>query len=418
MSTSTPTIPESAPAQSRPDRSCVLAVNGGSSSLKFALFDVPPSSCTPPSPILAGRVERIGLDGSRMSVTTKTNDAERQSWPVSAPDPVAAADVVLDWLESSHGQASIAGVGFRVVHGGPHYHRPERITPDLVAELRRLIPLDVDHLPGEIALIEHFQKKMPGIALVACFDTAFHRDLPRVAQIVPVPRRFESAGVRRYGFHGLSYAYLMEELERVAGREVAAGRVILLHLGSGASAAAVHAGKCLDTTMGFTPASGLVMSTRTGDIDPGLPAFLAQTAGMTATQFHSMVNHESGLLGVSETSPDLRDLFARRDHDPRAAEALALFQYQAKKTIGAYAAVLGGVDVIVFSGGIGENSPETRAGICDGLAFLGIQIDKGRNQANAPLISTDGARTPVRVIPTDEESMIARETSRLLDERF
>ncbi len=321
---------------------------------------------------------------------------------------MAAADVVLDWLEDKIGRKAIAGAGFRVVHGGPRYHHPELVTADLIAELRRLIPLDVDHLPGEIALIERFQQQWPGLALIACFDTAFHHDLPRVAQIVPIARRLTAAGVRRYGFHGLSYAYLLEELERLAGPEQAQGRVILLHLGSGASMAAVQHGRSIDTTMGFTPASGLVMSTRSGDIDPGLPWFLARTAGLTPERFHALINHESGLLGVSETSPDFRDLLSRRDHDPRAAEALALFTYQAKKAIGSFAAALGGVDVVVFSGGIGENSPEARAAICEGLSFLGITLDEDRNHSNAPLISADDARTPVRVIRTDEESMIAR----------
>jgi acetate kinase len=206
----------------------------------------------------------------------------------------------------------------------------------------------------------------------------------------------------------------MEEIGRLAGPEQALGRIVILHLGSGASVAAVHKGHCVDTTMGFTPASGLVMSTRSGGIDPGLPGFLAQSAGMTAEEFHAMVNHESGLLGVSEISPDYRDLLSRRAHDAWAAEALALFDYQAKKAIGAYAAALGGLDLLVFSAGIGEHSPEARAGICEGLSFLGITLDQSRNRMNAPLISTDDARTPVRVIPTDEESMIARATAKLL----
>ena len=244
---------------------------------------------------------------------------------------------------------------------------------------------------------------------VACFDTAFHHDLPRVAQIVPIPRRYEAAGVRRYGFHGLSYAYLMEELARVAGPEAAAGRVILAHLGSGASLAAVREGRCVDTTMGLTPASGLVMGTRSGDIDPGLVRFLMRSEGMTTEQFHDLVNHESGLLGVSETSPDLRDLLARQDADVRAAEAVALFCYQAKKAIGALAAALGGLDILVFSGGIGENSPEARRRICAGLEFLGIALDDRRNARRCP--ADLGPRRPRRRCAssrTDEESMIAR----------
>ena len=243
---------------------------------------------------------------------------------------------------------------------------------------------------------------------MACFDTAFHHDLPRVAQIIAIPRRYEAAGVRRYGFHGLSFAYLMEELARVGGPEAARGRVILAHLGSGASLAAVREGRCIETTMGLTPASGLVMGTRCGDIDPGLVRYLMRARGLTIDQFHDLVNHESGLLGVSETSPDLRDLLARQDDDVRAAEAVALFCYRAKTWLGALAAALGGLDTLVFAGGIGENSPEARRRICDGLEFLGIAVDERRNAANAPLISTEDGRVAVRVIRTDEESLIAR----------
>ena len=238
--------------------------------------------------------------------------------------------------------------------------------------------------------------------------------MPRVAQIVPIPRRFEAAGVRRYGFHGLSYAYLMEELARVAGPDEARGRVILAHLGAGASLAAVKGGRSIDTTMGFTPASGLVMGTRTGDLDPGLVRFLSRTEAMTADQFDGLVNHESGLLGVSETSSDVRDLLARQSVDVRAAEAIELFCYHAKKWIGAFAAALGGLDTLVFAGGIGENSPEIRRRICESLEFLGIALDEGRNTSSALLISTDQGPVKVRVIPTDEALMIARAAARLI----
>jgi acetate kinase len=237
--------------------------------------------------------------------------------------------------------------------------------------------------------------------------------MPRVAQIVPIPRRFEAAGVRRYGFHGLSYEYLMEELARVAGAEEALGHVILAHLGAGASLAAVQRGQSIDTTMGFTPASGLVMGTRTGDIDPGLVRFLSRTEGMTADEFDEVVNHESGLLGVSETSSDVRDLLARQNADVRAAEAIELFCYHAKKWIGAFAAALGGLDTLVFAGGIGENAPEIRHRICAGLAFLGIALDENRNATSALLISTDQGPVKVRVIRTDEELMIAKAAARL-----
>jgi acetate kinase len=243
---------------------------------------------------------------------------------------------------------------------------------------------------------------------VACFDTAFHHDLPRVAQIIAIPRRYEAAGVRRYGFHGLSYAYLMEELARVAGPRAARGRVILAHLGAGASLAAVRDGRCVETTMGLTPTSGLVMGTRCGDIDPELVRFLMKAGGLTIDQFHDLVNHQSGLLGVSESSADLRDLLAVQDRDVHAAEAVEVFCYRAKTALGALAAALGGLDTLVFAGGIGENSPEARRRICDGLEFLGIAVDERHNSANAPLISTEDGRVAVRVIPTDEESVIAR----------
>jgi acetate kinase len=340
-------------------------------------------------------------------------DGERpESVPVEAPDQAAAAGLVIDRVRHAWRLSLVAAIGHRVVHGGGRFVETELISGPMLEELRRLSPLDPDHLPGEIALIETFQEAFPSVPQVACFDTAFHRDLPAVARIVPIPRRYEALGVRRYGFHGLSYAYLMEELARIAGPEEAQGRVVLAHLGSGASLAAVKGGRCLDTTMGFTPASGLVMGTRSGDIDPGLVAFLAHVEGMTPAQFHHMVNQESGLLGVSETSADVRDLLDRHD-DARAAEAIDLFCYRVKTTIGSFCAALGGLDTLVFSGGIGENSPHIRRQACEGLEFLGIVLDEGRNNASDPVISIDSGRARVRVIRTDEESMIARETIRL-----
>jgi acetate kinase len=243
---------------------------------------------------------------------------------------------------------------------------------------------------------------------VACFDTAFHHDLPRVARLLPIPRRYEAQGVRRYGFHGLSYAFLMGELAHLAGTEAALGRVILAHLGNGASLAAVHRGKSMDTSMSFTPTAGVPMSTRSGDLDPGLTWYLARTAGLDAKGFSEMVNFKSGLLGVSETSSDMRDLLEHEMQDVRAAEAVALFCYQVKKWIGAFAAALGGLDTLVFAGGIGENAPTVRTRICDGLGFLGIELDEKQNATNEGVISAKTSGIPVRVIPTDEERMIAR----------
>jgi acetate kinase len=298
-----------------------------------------------------------------------------------------------------------------VVHGLERTE-PVRITPEVVAELRRAAPYAPDHLPREVELIEAVAARYPDLPQVACFDTAFHRDLPAVARLLPIPRRYQAQGVRRYGFHGLSYAYLLEELERIGGQDAARGRVILAHLGNGASLAAVRGGACLDTSMGFTPASGLVSSTWSGDLDPGLVAFLAQREGMTASQFHHMVNHESGLAGVSEISADMRELIAREDEDVRAAEAVALFCYQARKWVGAFTAALGGLDTLVFSAGIGERSALIRARICQGLDFLGLALDEARNAAHAAVISTDASRVAVRVMRTDEELMIARSVSR------
>jgi acetate kinase len=285
---------------------------------------------------------------------------------------------------------------------------PEIVTQDLLDELHRISPNDPDHLPREIELIETFCQRHPKLPQVACFDTAFHQTMPRVAKLLPIPRRFDAMGIQRYGFHGLSYAYLMEELARLGDSSATKGRVILAHLGNGASLAAVRDGKSIDTSMGFTPTAGLVMSTRSGDLDPGLAPYLERTEQMTTNQFYEMVNHKSGLLGVSETSSDMRDLLDHEQQDGRAAEAVALFCYQAKKWIGSFAAALGGLDTLVFAGGIGENAPVIRARICEGLGFLGIELDEQRNTETTPLISAQTHRVTVRVIRTDEELMIAR----------
>ena len=269
-------------------------------------------------------------------------------------------------------------------------------------------PYDPEHLPAEIQLIELFRRHCRKLQQVACFDTAFHRDMPRMARLLPIPRRFEAKGIQRYGFHGLSYTYLMEELDRLGGPRVAQGRVILAHLGNGASLAAVREGKGIDTSMGFTPTAGIPMSSRSGDLDPGLVWYLARTERMNAKRFHEMVNHESGLLGISETSPDMRDLLARESQDIRAAEAVAVFCYQINKWIGALTAALGGLDTLVFAGGIGENASVVRARICEGLGFLGLQLDDARNQVSEAVISADSSRVTVRVIRTNEELVITK----------
>jgi acetate kinase len=380
----------------------ILTINGGSSSIKFALFDASNSLRR----ILEGEIERIGLPGATLRVKGSHQTANL-SRSVTAPDHIAAVSVLMDWLEKRIGCETLAAVGHRVVQGGPNYSQPERITAGMLAELRRLSAFDPVHLPEEILLAEAFLGRLPNLPQVACFDTGFHHDLPRVARLLPIPRRYEAQGVRRYGFHGLSYAFLMGELARLAGPEAARGRVILAHLGNGASLAAVRDGKSIDTSMSFTPTAGVPMSTRSGDLDPGLVWYLARTEKMNAKQFNEMVNFQSGLLGVSETSSDMRDLLDRETQDVRAAEAIALFCYQVKKCIGAFAAALGGVDTLVFAGGIGENAPVVRARICDGLAFLGIELEEKQNMANKGVISTNTSRVAVRVIHTNEEWMIA-----------
>jgi acetate kinase len=362
--------------------------------------------------LLSGAIERIGLANPTLSVKDRHSKTDSQS--IKAPDHRAAGNFLIDWIDRQVGLATVVGIGHRVVHGGPKFSASQRISRSLMTELRRLSPYDPEHLPSGIQLMELFHQRHPRLPQVACFDTAFHRHMPRVAKLLPIPRRFDAKGVQRFGFHGLSYSYLVAELGRLAGRRAAHGRVILAHLGNGASLAAVRAGKSIDTSMGFTPAAGIPMSSRSGDLDPGLVWYLARTEGMTGAQFHDMVHHQSGLLGVSETSPDMRDLLAREAKDIRAAEAVALFCYQTKKWIGAFAAALGGLDTLVFAGGIGEHACEVRARICAGLEFLGIRLDARRNQTGAPVISTRASRVTVRVIRTDEEVTIAKAVCRVL----
>ena len=366
----------------------------------------------PPERKLYGKVDRIGLPGTNLTFSNPTGN-QQDSRSIAVSDHTSAANFLIDWLQEQDGFASVQAVGHRVVHGMKHT-APELVTQELLDELHRLRPYDPDHLPREIELIEAFRQRHPKLPQVACFDTAFHRTMPRVAKLLPIPRRFDAKGVQRYGFHGMSYAYLMEELTRLGDPAATKGRVILAHLGNGASLAAVRDGKSIDTSMGFTPTAGLVMSTRSGDLDPGLAPYLARTEQITAKQFYEMVNQQSGLLGVSEISSDMRDLLAQESGDVRAAEAVALFCYQTKKWIGSFAAALGGLDTLVFAGGIGENAPLVRARICDGLGFLGIELNETRNAKSAPLISPDAGRVAVRVIRTDEELMIARSVTRLL----
>ena len=387
----------------------ILVVNGGSSSIKFALFTVNPSLRLK----IKGEIERIGTSNAVFSTQDGEHEAHAAQ-PVVAADYASAVKLLIDWINEKDMDGALLAVGHRIVHGGPNFYEAQRLTAALMAQLRQLTPLDRQHMPGEISLARALQKRFPNVPQVVCFDTAFHHELPRVAQMLPIPRRYEAQGVRRYGFHGLSYEFLMSELNHIDGVAAARGRIILAHLGNGASLAAVSGGKPVDTSMGFTPMAGVPMGTRSGDLDPGLVEYLARTEKMDAKAFDEMVNFKSGLLGMSETSADMRDLLKVEADDARAADAIALFCYQVKKYIGAYAAAMGGLDRLVFSGGIGEKAPVVRARICNGLGFLGIELDAPRNEKDADLISTEGRRVKVRVIRTNEELVIARSVCNVL----
>jgi acetate kinase len=287
------------------------------------------------------------------------------------------------------------------------------VTPEFMSEIEKLAPLDPDHLPAAIRGIKFISGQFPDVPQVACFDTAFHRTLPQVARMYALPRRIFEQGIERYGFHGLSYEYIMSELAALE-EKLADGRVIIAHLGSGASMAAVKNGKSVDTSMGFVPLEGLVMATRSGDVDPGVLLYLLEQQKMSAKELSTLLNKESGLLGVSASSGDMRELLEKSAGDSRAAEAVDLFCYRVKKYIGAYSAVLGGVDLLIFAGGIGERAPAVRKRICEGLDFLGVRLDSAANDANAAVISAGDSRVRVRVIETNEDLMIVRHVVALL----
>ncbi|MDP1661936.1 MAG: acetate/propionate family kinase [Phycisphaerales bacterium] len=386
----------------------IVAVNAGSSSVKFAVFDAPTLHRR-----LSGHAERIGQAGASLALRFNgSGGTERRELSAGGID--AAVEAVVATVKVQARGHAVTAIGHRVVHGGPRLLEHQIITTHVLDELQAASPLDPAHLPAAIRLIEACGVAFPGVPQYACFDTAFHRDMPAVAQMLPIPRRFLRAGVRRYGFHGLSYTYLMQRLEETAGPAAANGRVILAHLGSGASMAAVRGGRAIDTTMAFTPTAGLVMGTRPGDLDPGLLSYLIRSGAVTPDGLDHFINKECGLLGVSETSADVRDLVARRADDPRAADAIDLFCYQARKHIGALTATLGGLDTLVFSGGIGEHSAVVRSQICAGLEHLGVVLEEHKNAAgNGEISAGAGASASqmpvsVRVIATDEEQVIAQ----------
>ena len=385
-----------------PENSNLITINGGSSSIKFAMYEMAKT----PKLIFSGSINRIGLNGTTFNVNY-IDQYENVGYEIYYPGFYEAAIFLILWLKKQTGFDRIKCVGHRIVHGMNHTHA-EVIDATLLKELKRITDYDPDHLPAEIEIIELFRQRCPGVLQVACFDTSFHTTLPRIAKILPIPRRFDQAGVQRYGFHGLSYAFLIEKLKEIAGADRANGRIILAHLGNGASITAVKDGKSLDTSMGFTPAGGCIMGTRSGDLDPGVAWYMMNSEGMNTKQFNHLINHEAGLLGISETSADMQDLLQIESSDERAAEAVALFCYQLKKWIGSFMAVLEGLDTLVFSGGIGENAPIIRSRICEGLGFAGIALDEEQNEQNGFEISKADSKVKVLVIPTNEELMIAK----------
>jgi acetate kinase len=387
----------------------ILTINSGSSSLKFSLYRLGAGEDL----VLAGKLDRIGVKGGHFQAREARGQVliDRK---LELPDHRAALTALLDWLKGQEPGPSVRAAGHRLVHGGPAHLKPVIITPPVLNDLRQLIPLAPDHLPHEIQAIETLGQIFPGLPQIACFDTAFHRRMPEVAQSVALPREYAERGVMRYGFHGLSYEYLLQELAKEAGAAAARGRVIMAHLGNGASLAALKGGVSQDTTMGMTPAGGLVMSTRSGDLDPGVILYLLQEQGLTPDAVNDLLNHRAGLLGVSGLSSDMQDLLALEARDPRAAAAVALFCYQAQKFLGAFTAVLGGLDTLVFTGGIGENSSVIRQRLVANLGGFGIALDPALNEAQAPVISSAASRVTVRVMKTNEELMIARHTHHTL----
>lgn len=387
----------------------VLVINAGSSSIKFAVFGNGDSS--EPELRVKGQMEGLASDPSFQVKNAEGRKIDqRDEWPHgSALSHASALRYILNWLRENMGQMQVVAAGHRVVHGGLVYDRAVRIDAKVIADLDQLAPLAPLHQPHNLAAIRALAEIAPDLPQVACFDTAFHRTQPRVAQLFALPRALLDSGVRRYGFHGLSYEYIAHKLPDYAPE---AKRVVVAHLGSGASMCAIREGHSIESTMGFTTVDGLPMGTRTGGMDPGVVLYLMQDRGYDVKAIEKLLYKESGLLGLSGVSNDMRDLLSSAD--PHAAEAVDVFVYQVLKYMGALTAALDGLDALVFTAGIGENSPEIRERVCSKLEWLGIRLDPVANQQGGPRISTADSRIPAWVIPTNEESMIARHTRHVL----
>jgi acetate kinase len=380
----------------------ILTLNAGSSSLKFALFDIADGGVRLS---VKGEAEKLDSTPHFMAEDAGGKSLADESWPDTSFDAVIGK--ILDWAISHLGRDQLVAVGHRMVHGGPDHTQPERVTPDLLNALDAMVPLAPLHLPHNIAPIRAIARARPGLTQVVTYDTAFHRTMPGVATRIAIPRRYEAEGVRRYGFHGLSYEYISGRLAQVAPA-LAKGRTIIAHLGNGASLCALLNGKSVDTTMGFSALDCLVMGTRPGDIDPGVLLYLQERDGMTVTALEHMLYNESGLKGVSGLSGDMRTLLA--SSDPNAKDALAMFIFRLAREIGALTASLGGLDGLVFTAGIGEHAPQIRAMTVEKLDWLGAKLDADANARNAEIISTGDSKLAVLVIPTNEEEIIARHT--------
>ena len=383
----------------------IITINAGSSSVKFTVYDTTGSS------IFSGEIKNIGLENTNFKVNDKENN-QILSEEVEASSHAEATKLLTDWITKNLNNDEISAIGHRVVHGGPDYCSPIVIDDQVLNNLTKLIPLDPDHLPVEIELINALKQVFPKAIQVACFDTAFHHDMPAVAQLLPIPKYLRDKGLKRYGFHGLSYEYIMSQL---ASQNLNAGKVVVAHLGSGSSLAAIKDGRSIDTTMGLSPAGGLIMSTRSGDIDPSLAVYLARYENFDAEQLSDLFNNKSGLLGLSGESADMKYLIEIEDTNPDAKNAVDMFCYQVKQFIGSYAATMGGIDRLVFTGGIGEAAPKIRQRVCESLQFLGIDIDESLNQAGEQKISSGSSRVPVFIIPTDESKSIFNGVNKIIN---
>jgi len=381
--------------------SYILSINAGSSSIKFSLFSIQDSLKEEAS----GNLEKIGMNGTHLrfhyygQASEKKMELGKQSY-------LEAGEYLVQFLIENMDFSHIIAIGHRLVQGF-HFVEPERIDTQFINDLKELIPLDPDHLPLELGLMEVFQKKFPKLIQMACFDTSFHNKMPKMAKFLNIPRKYFEKGIYRYGFHGISYSYILFELEKLIGYKAKNSKIIIAHLGSGASMVAIRDGQCQDTSMGFTPNSGFIMGTRSGDLEPGIFTYLQSHEGMSLNQLNTLLNKESGLLGISETSSDMRELKEIRHTDIRAEEAINLLSYQVRKWIGSLVSVLEGLDILIFTGGIGENDPDCRLSIGQGMKYLGLELDRVKNSQNAPLISLPTSAISVRVIPTREEWMMA-----------